>query len=934
MVYVLPQVQVFQEFTTATSPAARTLNAHLAGGHAYLLRFTEAAEKELGFLGFYDSLADQCYDWPDLPPGAIVDDSYVQVWVENALLQYFQDLAGGGYGTQTVVSGYQNRILSSAVNFRANGDDYPRDDSLLDRDVQVGDIVHVRAVVSAVVYDLWTYVAGFVANRTAAAVASATSDSNNAGTQGASSASHSQTAGPVNCVDILSVNQSSYNGLATGDINETYTITVIGSSTGGDFTTARLRVTSLSGNDDVASVTPAASNSPTTIGTRGATVTFKFTAGGACSISADDAGVTENDLIEGQEWEVTVHQAFTAPTPTSGGTYNGDADTTYIVEVSRGGRYADSQQPQITVTTNDGSDISGPTTVTATNTAVPIGTQGATIKFSDTALCQGDRYYVICTASTNGPIRTLILGNNLDSNVIAGTDCDITLYIAKTVQLSQNRTGFAPAVNWSTTATQLCVETGAIAYDPTWTDEGVPQPLNVTSNSAQGFGRVYVQYRAWRQDLVGIVGSIADIGDLTSLVPGPITPDNPLSYGLSKALQNCNGTPVSYSAVQDPNDPESWVTMLGTLEGRPDVYNLVPLTYDRTVLNAYQAHVDDQSGASQNSFRVAFFGLENPPTTALVSAATSKNQGVVMATLADDPQTAGTQYTLLSVPAANSQFVTNGVRAGDIVRFLYTSDGFGNSTYSEFVVEAVVNEDQLRLADGADAAVSVAQKMEVWRNLNASEQAAQIAASAGAWADRRIRAVWPDTIGDGGLSVPGYHLCAALAGLVSGVVPHQGLTELQVKGFDDVSRTTRLFSRAQLDSMAAAGVWIVTQDPRTGTIYSRHALTTGPYADVNQREEEITRNVDSISFQFFDTYAPYIGVSNVTPSMEGILRAETLSTIQFLRNANFTPRLGAQLIDATIDQLYASPTLKDTYVVQLSLQLPYPLNNIQLTLFV
>ena len=44
--YVLPQVLVFQDFTIAPSAAANPLSAHIAGGHAYLTRTTDADEKE------------------------------------------------------------------------------------------------------------------------------------------------------------------------------------------------------------------------------------------------------------------------------------------------------------------------------------------------------------------------------------------------------------------------------------------------------------------------------------------------------------------------------------------------------------------------------------------------------------------------------------------------------------------------------------------------------------------------------------------------------------------------------------------------------------------------------------------------------------------------------------------------------------------------
>ena len=177
-------------------------------------------------------------------------------------------------------------------------------------------------------------------------------------------------------------------------------------------------------------------------------------------------------------------------------------------------------------------------------------------------------------------------------------------------------------------------------------------------------------------------------------------------------------------------------------------------------------------------------------------------------------------------------------------------------------------------------------------------------------------------------------MAAGLSGLSSGVVPHQGLTNLEIAGFDDITRTIDKFNRSQLDIMALAGVWIVTQDLNDGEVFSRHAVTTGDNEDLNQREEQITRNVDSISYLFARRFAPYIGISNVTPSMIDIIWAETRSAIEFLRSNGFVQRLGSQLIDAEITELRPHALLKDRIVLAIDLELPIPLNNLEIHLIV
>ncbi|MSQ94287.1 MAG: hypothetical protein EXR98_06990 [Gemmataceae bacterium] len=150
--------------------------------------------------------------------------------------------------------------------------------------------------------------------------------------------------------------------------------------------------------------------------------------------------------------------------------------------------------------------------------------------------------------------------------------------------------------------------------------------------------------------------------------------------------------------------------------------------------------------------------------------------------------------------------MTLGIRAGDIVRYLFTTDGFGGEEYTEFVIDEVINEMTVRLASGHTAAISTPQKVEIWRNLSHTEMATDLGTRAESLGSNRVCCVWPDTLGADGLSVAGYFLCAALAGLRSGVAPHQSLTNAAITGFDDVSRTVDIFNASNMTALAACAL--------------------------------------------------------------------------------------------------------------------------------
>jgi hypothetical protein len=956
---VKPQVLVFQEFSLVPSEVTQPLRAHIAGPNADLHRYDDADEKPLINVGAYDKDDDTNYAWPERQPGSIVDQTYTRVFMDDAYLKYYEDLIGdasNGRGTVAPVSGQKNWVRSSTVSFKANGTSYPRSGLLYDRDVQTDDIVYIRGIdnveSSCDEIELWTKVRGFAADEVASSVSGCREDVNNQGDT-AASAVITKTAGPDNCVD-ATADGAAYDGLEDGHVTEVYTIEVIKSGIAG-CQAARLRVTSASGTDNEDEVTPADFGSPTTIGTRGLTVTFDNTGNASCSSEASYGEVAETQLVTGQKWQVTVSQLFYPGCCEAGGTYSGPDDDVYVVEVTKGGTFAN--LPEVTVTTTKGLDFSGPTTVTAIDTAIPIGAYGVTISFRDcpeqslssgssvsyagdnpAGLRTGDKFYITVVSAQNGPIRTLILDHDLPASIQDATDLDLKLFIGQDgLEIAENRISSPPNVNWEQETTQIVIKAGITAYDASWTNSGVPMAMPVEQ------GTLYIHYREWLQADIATIGALNDTADIDNIA-GPLDEDNPLKWGVFKALQNSNGTNVKYTAVSDPTDDDAWQAVLDLIDGRDDIYNLVPLTRDRDVWDLWQGHVDSESSAQSGNWKGMFINLQTPAAKMLVGKSTADVQAltptstdgnVVMATLEDDPNASGTQYTLLSVPAANSNFITYGVGAGDIVRYMFTTDAWGTESYTEFVVDSVLSENSLLLFAGHSVPVAEPQKIEIWHSQEKDELVTELKGIAQSYSDRRVCAVWPDLVGVGGNTVEGYYLCCALAGLASGVVPHQPLTNIEVTGFDDAAaRTVNFFSDSQLDDLDDGGVWIVQED-KDGRIHTRHALNTD-VTDVNSREESIRRNVDAISYLFLNRLSPFIGRSNVTPSMLDRLDYEVTQAVEYLKSTGYTQELGPQLIDGVIRTGYPRihPLLADRIQIVMDIDVPAPLNNIELHLVV
>jgi len=144
--YVKPQVLVFQEFRFVPTEITEPLRAHIAGPHGILHRYSNTDEKRFCLLGQYDRLNDTCYPWPQRLPGSVVDLPYVKLYVDDAMLRYYQHNMGESDTTITAVPGKTNWVQSSTLSFKSNGAAYPRSSVFFDRDVQLGDVVQLRTV--------------------------------------------------------------------------------------------------------------------------------------------------------------------------------------------------------------------------------------------------------------------------------------------------------------------------------------------------------------------------------------------------------------------------------------------------------------------------------------------------------------------------------------------------------------------------------------------------------------------------------------------------------------------------------------------------------------------------------------------------------------------------------------------------------------------
>jgi len=907
----MPQVLVFQDFTLLPTEIVDPLRPFLFGPEYKLHRYSVAAEKVQS--GIYNSLGSTTLTWAGLGASltGVVDQTYTKVYLENARLRYYS-----GAGVGVIVSQTKNRVYCSSLVLQS-GNGSVLSGAFSGRDVAVGDYARIYATVSSVLYEVTAKITGFVADVTASSIAAATADSGNGPSQTATAlGAMSNLAGTS--TSITAATTGTYNGITSGKITETYTIEVVRSTTGNDLRTAVLNIISGSGTDDVLGYVPTVNfGSAFPMGTRGLSCTM--------------TNGSSINLVIGNKFTITVRDAYEVISATKGGTYTGSKSTTYILTATRGGTIgADTTTcPMISVQTTTGVDTTSPIYVTADATLLPVGNYGVTASFDGTAISgskkirKGDRWFITVTAAGPGAIRTLILDKSLPANLITGSPAlSVDLLLAKDVMelkpTTTSNTGYS--INWTQSGTSIVLQSAATVTDTRWLAGTVSLP--VVS------GDVYINWRELVTSHADRIYSVDSIEDLVNKFDTAIDPDNPLVYAINKALLNSNGTGVRAMGVPT-NDLAGFTTVLAKAELQDDIYSLVPLTTDVSVLQQVSGHVQALSSPTRGLWRIAWVSskIDNPG-----SVVKTLGDGVSDVTAVFSLNGSYYDVELTSTALAGTASFAN-VRIGDKVRVNFATNDAGQTVYQELTVASVESAEVIKVIGAPDPFTSQAVKVEVWRVLKSDDLTDAVSTSSGRFSSRRVYNVYPDTFESGGVAVPGYFMAAALAGLRGGVAPHQGLTNVTLTGFDNANNSVNVFNRTQMETMAGNGVWLITHDLKDGSVYTWQEVSTDN-TDLNTREQMVTTNVDSISKLFRKDLAKYIGRANVTPSLIQSVDVDMQSTINYLKVAGYTERLGGQLIEAKIVSLATHPLLKDRLVAVIDLDIPYSVNHFELHLVV
>lgn len=437
---------------------------------------------------------------------------------------------------------------------------------------------------------------------------------------------------------------------------------------------------------------------------------------------------------------------------------------------------------------------------------------------------------------------------------------------------------------------------------------------------------------------------------------GKVDPDNPLAMGVYMAALNSatddgdEAPPVYFMSVpSDDKDGYDAVLNKATLTDR--AYVFAPTTRDEAVLELVRSHVLEMSTKTVKMWRIAAASALVPSEVAKLSAANDPQGDEFLAIPVSDGgiQTGLTGYNKFRVVKAVDNVNGNTdtsfrstVIPGDRVRFCFRNDAWGDAKYATYVVKRVINnytvevDEDIDVTDLVDGTSSyVPEKIEIYHIYTAAESAEVIASVSKAMASRRMLNIFPSVFKSDGMTMTGEFAACAVAGLISATEPQQPITNVTVRGIDDIPLVYQTYNKTELDTIAAGGTFIVAQDLPNDLVYVRHQITTAyPDGNLNTAELSITKNVDSISYAFAEVFRPYYGKYNITPELIAIL--ENLAGQLISQFGGSTSVYGPQLItdETEIKYIRQNELMKDRVDIAITLGVPYPCNNIDIVLTV
>jgi hypothetical protein len=433
-------------------------------------------------------------------------------------------------------------------------------------------------------------------------------------------------------------------------------------------------------------------------------------------------------------------------------------------------------------------------------------------------------------------------------------------------------------------------------------DEAVASGTLLEGNAFFSVKRLYIG----ESGSISVLTSVGDVEDAL----GPADPENPLSLGVYNAF--LGGASVVYWYMTSGEKKESFDKALDRATLDSSLYYFVPMTQDYEILQSVARYCDTQSDKDHKRWRISICCSD-----------------VGYTKVSTDYEVTGTgeygtsaKYVTLKFDGGAPDVVTGDtVSVGDI----------------EFRVTRRLNKTTVLTSTRVDAIdTPVKGAAVVTHERTNSEYATAVAGSASRFGTQRVVDVFPKRYKFVGDEYSGMFLAPVIAGIAASVEPQAPITNKAVPCVDDIPDVYSRLSSTDLDTIAAGGVLIVTQDVEGGNCYIRKQLTAGTPSGVLAKSElSMVKNYDNIAMAFNGVMEGFKGSYNVTQELVRTVNVRLKDMIYYLQNNQVSSLIGPQLLgDSRVERVAVDPSNRAKILAWVHCDLPVPFNDMDLFLSV
>ena len=462
---------------------------------------------------------------------------------------------------------------------------------------------------------------------------------------------------------------------------------------------------------------------------------------------------------------------------------------------------------------------------------------------------------------------------------------------------------------------------------------------------------LYCMYTAVRLD---VSASAADPSllsfDTTTEIEAaldPVSPDNPLAFGLFLAKSNAAGVAVSGIGVDEATVDAPYGTVLAYQKAAEflqplEVYAIAPMTSDAAVASILFAHVVSMSEPEQKGERIVIFHFGTPLRRSDTLVASGND--------ADSIVVGPDNYLNTKAATLSQSLLSQGIDPANIL----ISDGvyldLGADAYNWNVIGSVLDGTKLKVntafgaGDNSDAffyetigdwpvVISGSFSVKIRGAVVSSkdEEITTIYNRGAAYSSRRF---WMEqlgqvvvTVGSVDQLVPGFYFCAAKAGQVAGLSPAQPVTNYPVAGFKGVTDTNKRYTNVQMNQGASGGAEWIIQRGDGAPLLSRHQITTD-LTSIERREQSIVRALDFSAKVFRSLLLKYVGRYNITK-----VYLDTLSAVA-QGGSKWLVEVAKVLANCSLNNLVQDTDQPDTVLIDISAEVLYPGNYLRVVIVV